>query len=148
MGAFEAAPESGCATDGVMSQSEAQANALWALRDGISESIAGFTPYKNDLAVRVSAMPAFLKEVDHIIGSSYPAFEVCWFGHIGDGNLHLNILKPEGLALAAFQTQCKDLSPRLFKAVQRHQAASPPNTELGSPSETSCVSRAAPGKSS
>ena len=123
MSAFEAALESGCATDGVMSHSEAQANALWALRDGISESIAGFTPYKNDLAVRVSAMPAFLNEVDHIIGSSYPAFEVCWFGHIGDGNLHLNILKPEGLPLDAFQAQCNDLSPRLFEAVQRHQGS-------------------------
>ena len=123
MGAFESALEGGWATDGVMSQSEGQAQALWALRDGISESIAGFTPYKNDLAVRVSAMPAFLKEADHIIGTSYPAFEVCWFGHIGDGNLHLNILKPEGLPLDAFQAQCKDLSPRLFEAVQRHQGS-------------------------
>ena len=123
LGAFEAALDAGYATDGVLSQSEGQAQALWALRDGISESIAGFTPYKNDLAVRVSAMPAFLKETDHIIGTSYPAFEVCWFGHIGDGNLHLNILKPEGLSLAAFQAQCKDLSPRLFEAVQRHQGS-------------------------
>ena len=123
VGAFKAALEGGCATDGVMSQSEAQAKALWALLDGISESIAGFTPYKNDLAVRVSAMPAFLKEIDQIIGTSYPAFEVCWFGHIGDGNLHLNILKPEALPLDAFQAQCNDLSPRLFEAVQRHQGS-------------------------
>ena len=123
LGAFEAALGAGWASDGVLSQSEGQAQALWALRDSISESIAGFTPYKNDLAVRVSAMPAFLKEIDQIIGTSYPAFEVCWFGHIGDGNLHLNILKPEGLALAAFQAQCKDLSPRLFEAVQRHQGS-------------------------
>ena len=123
LGAFKTALDAGCATEGVLSQSEGQAQALWALRDGISESIAGFTPYKNDLAVRVSAMPAFLKEIDHIIGTSYPAFEVCWFGHIGDGNLHLNILKPEGVSLAAFQTQCKDLSPRLFEAVQRHQGS-------------------------
>ena len=121
--AFEAALGAGWAADGVMSQSDAQAEALWALRHGISDSIAPDTPHKNDLAVKVSALPAFLADVERLVAARHPDFEVCWFGHIGDGNVHLNILKPEGLPLAAFQAECKDLSPDLFHAVALHQGS-------------------------
>jgi FAD/FMN-containing dehydrogenase len=95
MRCFEETLEAGWVSDGVLSQSERQAQDLWALREGISESIAPFTPYKNDLSVRVSAMPEFVDEVDALVATSYPEFEICWYGHIGDGNLHLNILKPD-----------------------------------------------------
>ncbi len=121
--AFQTVLQAGWAADGVMSQSDAQAKALWALRDGISESIASCTPHKNDLAVRVSDMPAFLTQIDHLVAQRYPAFDVCWFGHIGDGNLHLNILKPEHLSLEAFQARCQSISPLLFEAVQSHRGS-------------------------
>jgi FAD/FMN-containing dehydrogenase len=39
----------------------------------------------------VSKVPAFLHDIDRISSANYPDFEVIWFGHIGDGNLHLNI---------------------------------------------------------
>ena len=118
--AFQRALDEGWASDGVMSQSDAQAAALWALREGITESIAAETPYKNDIAVRMSAMPAFLDDVDRVVAESYPSWEVCWFGHIGDGNLHLNILRPRDLAEDAFYARCHAISPRLFERVQAH----------------------------
>ncbi|MEM1433696.1 MAG: FAD-binding oxidoreductase [Pseudomonadota bacterium] len=114
---FEALLHEGLVTDGVISQSGQQAAALWALREGISESIAPELPYKNDLAVRVSQVPEFLAEVDALVQANYPDFEVCWYGHIGDGNLHLNILKPAGLDKEAFFERCHQLSPRIFAAV-------------------------------
>ena len=117
LAAFEDSLGSGWVSDGVMSQSEAQARALWALREGITESIAPETPYKNDLAVRISDVPAFLDDVDRAVGRVYPDFEICWFGHIGDGNVHLNILKPSGLTLAAFYERCDAMSPELFELV-------------------------------
>ena len=46
--------------------------------------------------------PAFISEIDAIVSQNYPDFEICWFGHIGDGNLHLNILKPENLTKDEF----------------------------------------------
>ena len=107
----------GLVTDGVVSQSEAQAAALWALREGISESIAPELPYKNDLAVRVEQVPAFLADIDALVSDGYPDFEVCWYGHIGDGNLHLNILKPASLSKEAFFERCHQMSPRIFEAV-------------------------------
>ena len=120
LAAFADALEAGEAADGVMSQSEAQAQALWTLREGITESIAAQTPYKNDLAVRVSEAPAFLAAVDRLVAEHYPDLEVCWFGHIGDGNLHLNILKPPALELEAFHQRCNAISPLLFAVVQAH----------------------------
>ena len=120
LAAFEEALAAGWAVDGVVSRSDAQAAALWALREGITESIAPRLPYKNDLAVRVSALPAFLEDVDRLVAENYPDWETCWFGHIGDGNLHLNILKPPSLGAAAFHQRCHEISPRLFAAVRGH----------------------------
>ena len=117
LAAFEESLASGWVGDGVMSHSDAQARALWALRDGITESIAPETPYKNDLAVRVSDVPGFLEDVDRAVGRVYPDFEICWFGHIGDGNVHLNILKPPGLTVTAFYERCDAMGPELFKLV-------------------------------
>ncbi|RMA80233.1 FAD-binding oxidoreductase [Umboniibacter marinipuniceus] len=116
---FEHCLIEGWVVDGVMSQSEQQAASLWRLREGISESIAPRTPYKNDLSVSVSKVPAFLAKVDSIVAEHYPTFEVCWFGHIGDGNLHLNILKPEELAVDAFVEQCKAVSALIFEEIAR-----------------------------
>ncbi len=123
LGAFQTALEQRWVSDGIMSQSEAQARSLWALREGISESIAASTPYKNDLAVRISEVPGFLAEVDRIVGEHYPDFEVCWYGHIGDGNLHLNILKPGHLTLDDFYEQCHRISPTLFAAVRARRGS-------------------------
>jgi len=117
MHAFQEAVGSGCVTDGVLSHSEKQAADLWQLREGISESIAPYTPYKNDLSVRISVMPEFIDRVDALVAASYPDFEVCWYGHIGDGNLHLNILKPEDLTVEGFFERCHDISARIFSEV-------------------------------
>src|SRR5690606_18263730 len=64
-----------------------------------------------------SRMPEFLDEVDALVRESYPDFEVCWYGHIGDGNLHLNVLKPEDMSQQDFYRRCHDISPKIFAAV-------------------------------
>jgi len=118
LAAFEHCLHQGWVDDGVLSQSDAQAAALWQLREGISESIAQYTPYKNDLAVKVSQLPTFLDGVTQVVQSAYPDFEVCWYGHIGDGNLHLNILKPQELSVGEFYDQCNKISPRIFELIR------------------------------
>lgn len=115
---FEQCVSEGWVGDGVLSQSDAQAASLWQLREGISESIAKYTPYKNDLAVKVSKLPDFLVDVTRVVQTAYPDFEVCWYGHIGDGNLHLNILKPDALSISEFYDKCNTISPRIFEIVQ------------------------------
>ncbi len=121
--AFEAVVESGWVTDGVISQSEAQAQSLWRYREHISESITPFTPYKNDVAVRVSDVPAFLREVEQAVVTSYPDFEIIWFGHIGDGNLHLNILKPGDWETNRFKSECEKVSDQVLAIVARYNGS-------------------------
>lgn len=120
MALFEHCLEQGWIVDGTISQSLTQAESLWRLREDISETIAQFTPYKNDIAVRVSAVPQFLKDVDSLVREQYPEFEIIWFGHIGDGNVHLNILKPQNLEAQLFFEQCGSVSNQVFSLVQQY----------------------------
>lgn len=117
MECFESVMEQGWVLDGVMSQSETQAESLWTLREGISESITSYTPYKNDISVLPSKVPEFLSAVEQQVTEAYPDFECIWFGHIGDGNLHLNILKPDALSIEDFRNQCSECSKIIYQKV-------------------------------
>lgn len=120
---FEHCVEQGWVVDGVMSQSEQQLENLWKLREYISETIAHWTPYKNDISVTVGQVPAFLRDIDQIVAKNYPDFEVVWFGHIGDGNLHLNILKPDNLSKDEFFAQCATVNQWVFETVQKYNGS-------------------------
>ena len=120
LAAFEHCVGEGWVVDGVISQSQAQAAQLWRLREGITESLAPYVPYKNDVSVRVSAMPAFLAETQALLAREYPHFDVVWFGHIGDGNLHINVLKPEGMSQPEFVSECERVTKLLADALHRH----------------------------
>ena len=123
MALFERCVEQGWASDGVISQSDAQAASLWRLREGISETLAPFTPYKNDISVVVSRVPDFLEDIDAIVGRQYPDFEIVWFGHIGDGNLHLNILKPDAMVKEEFFRRCETVNTQVFETVQKYNGS-------------------------
>ncbi|WP_349568701.1 FAD-binding oxidoreductase [Azotobacter salinestris] len=120
---FEHCVEQGWVLDGVMSQSEQQLQNLWKLREYISETISHWTPYKNDVSVTIGKVPAFLKEIDAIVGEHYPDFEIVWFGHIGDGNLHLNILKPDAMDKDEFFAKCATVNKWVFEIVQKYNGS-------------------------
>jgi FAD/FMN-containing dehydrogenase len=120
---FEYCVEQGWVIDGVMSQSQQQLQNLWKLREYLSETISHWTPYKNDISVTVSKVPAFLNEIDAIVSEHYPDFEVVWYGHIGDGNLHLNILKPENLAKEEFFAKCATVNKWVFEIVEKYNGS-------------------------
>jgi FAD/FMN-containing dehydrogenase len=123
MSLFEHCMEQGWISDGTISQSLGQAQNLWRLREDISETIAQFTPYKNDISVKVSRVPQFLSDVDELVSEAYPDFEIIWFGHIGDGNVHLNILKPDALSREEFFERCGKVSEMVFDVVQRYDGS-------------------------
>lgn len=120
LAAFEQAMEHGWVSDGVIAQSQAQAAALWRLREDITESLAPRRPYKNDVSVRISQVPAFLHDMQALLTREYPDIEVVWFGHIGDGNLHINVLCPQAMAEDAFIAQCEHVTRLLAGTLQRH----------------------------
>ncbi|MFT6093893.1 MAG: FAD/FMN-containing dehydrogenase [Pseudohongiellaceae bacterium] len=120
---FEQSMEEGWVLDGTISQNLNQAKSLWRLREDISETISQFTPYKNDISVKVARVPEFLTEVDELVSKAYPDFEIIWFGHIGDGNVHLNILKPEAMAAAEFFEECGKVSSWVFEIVKNYDGS-------------------------
>ncbi|MET0377424.1 MAG: FAD-binding oxidoreductase [Spongiibacteraceae bacterium] len=123
MALFERCVENGWVLDGVMSQSLEQLQNLWRLREDISETLSRWTPYKNDIATVISKVPSFIAEVDALVSREYPDFEIVWFGHIGDGNVHLNILKPDALSVAEFHEKCHHVSKWIFEIVQNYHGS-------------------------
>ena len=95
--------EAGEVADGALAASQAQAAKLWALRENISEAqkIEGIS-IKHDVAVPVSAIPAFLERANVLLAQAFPGIRVIAFGHVGDGNLHYNLSKPDAQENAAF----------------------------------------------
>lgn len=85
----------GLASDAAVAASGAQAQALWALREDISEAqrIEGVS-IKHDVSVPVSRLPEFLERAGAALAARWPDIRVVAFGHIGDGNLHYNLSKP------------------------------------------------------
>jgi len=107
MRVFEQCMQAGWVLDGVLSQTLAQARELWLLRESMSETLARWLPYKNDIALRIAVLPAFIERARALVEREYRGLEVVWYGHVGDGNLHLNVLKPETMPVAEFSGLCE-----------------------------------------
>ncbi|HZS38128.1 MAG TPA: FAD-binding oxidoreductase [Polyangia bacterium] len=121
---LESLVERDLVSDGTLAQSAAQAAELWALREGISESLSatGF-PHKNDVALPLAALEAFCAELEAVFAREYPGWEICLFGHIGDGNLHVNVMKPDDLDRPAFQARTAAADRDLFTLVRKHHGS-------------------------
>jgi FAD/FMN-containing dehydrogenase len=91
------AVEVGMVEDATLAASEAQAEALWRLRESMSEAerIDGIAA-KHDVAVPVSAMPGFMEASRREVETAFAGARVLAFGHLGDGNVHFNVRPPAG----------------------------------------------------
>jgi FAD/FMN-containing dehydrogenase len=123
MAVFEKCLEEGWLSDGALAQSEIQAKNFWRYREDISESLSKYSPYKNDISVAISQVPAFMVALDQVLTKAYPQWEVVWFGHIGDGNLHINILRPEGMSKEKFVQECRQVDELVFKIVKQFKGS-------------------------
>jgi FAD/FMN-containing dehydrogenase len=116
--------ESGLASDGTIAQHGSQARDLWALREGISESLSATgLPHKNDVALPIAELDAFCSELDAVFARRYPGWEICLFGHVGDGNLHINVMKPDAMSREEFFAKTKEADRDLFELVERHHGS-------------------------
>ena len=117
---FEQALEKGFISDGAAGESPAQAEKLWSFRENISEGLSqNHTPYKNDISVKISDLPKFLSSASTLLQKEYPGFTTAWFGHIGDGNLHINILKPDKILQEDFVKKCESVNTLLFSLIKK-----------------------------
>ena len=89
--------EDGTIQDAVLAQTEVQAKAFWRLREvqSAAQKPEGAT-WKHDVSVPVSRVPAFLAQAGEAALALAPGARVVAFGHVGDGNIHYDVLQPAG----------------------------------------------------
>jgi len=89
--------EGGLIRDAVVAQTDTQAKALWAIRENQSpaQKPEGAT-WKHDVSVPVSQVAAFLAEATAAMQAFAPGARIAAFGHVGDGNIHYDVLRADG----------------------------------------------------
>jgi len=96
----------GSILDAVLAESDAQADALWLLREELSpaQKREGAC-IKHDVSVPVSRIPEFIRAASDAVLAEMPDIRILAFGHVGDGNVHFNLSQPVGADSAAFLDQ-------------------------------------------
>jgi FAD/FMN-containing dehydrogenase len=124
-GLLEAALESGLIGDAAVAGSIEQSNAMWHLRESIPLAQVEEGPnIKHDIALPVSAVPAFVEATDAALAAAFPGIRLVNFGHLGDGNLHYNVQAPEGVAAADFLRDHEHaVNAIVYDAVMRHHGS-------------------------
>jgi FAD/FMN-containing dehydrogenase len=94
---LEGALEAGLIVDAALAQNEAQAAAFWALREGQSAAQKSQGPaWKHDVSVPISRIADFIAAAGEALTARFPGVRIDAFGHVGDGNIHYDVLGPVG----------------------------------------------------
>ena len=106
---LSAALEAGEAVDAAVAVSGAQSAAFWHLRESITLALARADAcVKHDISLPASRIPAFVQSTDRALAQAFPGVAMRVFGHLGDGNLHYNLLPPAGARHADIQALVHD----------------------------------------
>jgi FAD/FMN-containing dehydrogenase len=118
---LEEAAGKGFVADAAIAASQAQAEALWGLREAASEvqKYEGGS-IKHDVSVPVSAIPRFIEEASAAVTALIPGSRPVPFGHYGDGNIHFNISQPKGADNAAFLARWDEVAALVHGIVFRY----------------------------
>lgn len=107
--------------DGVVASSSEEARRMWAYRELITESIAATCHVlKNDVTVRIKDLQAFIAAVEALSQrKDEDAVQIILFGHVGDGNIHLNYVRDKKLSTKeAFAMSAHPLIEAVFGILQ------------------------------
>ena len=143
---LETAINQGCVTDAVVAQTQAQAKALWHIRESIplAQPLEGLN-IKHDISVAVSRIPEFVRVTDALLQAAFPGVRMVTFGHLGDGNLHYNVQAPVGVDAAAFLSDCEaDVNGIVYASVDKFYGSISAEHGIGSLKVDSLVAHKSP----
>ena len=116
--------EAGEILDATIAENEAQAAAFWHLRHVISVAMRPEgAQAKYDVSVPVAAVPAFLRDADAAVDKVLPGARIIAFGHMGDGNIHYDVLQAEGSDRAAFDEAEDAIEQAVYDVIDRHHGS-------------------------
>ncbi len=106
----------GLVTDGTLAASAQQRAQLWHLREHIPEAeVANGGSVKHDISVPTSVLPAFITEASALVAAHGAGGRLSIYGHVGDGNVHFNVVAPAGVEPAGYKIWLEaEVSPRLY----------------------------------
>ncbi|MGE0501597.1 MAG: FAD-binding oxidoreductase [Rhizobiaceae bacterium] len=114
----------GCVADAVMTDSLAQAAALWRIRESLSDAQRPEgVSLKHDLSVPVATIPEFIDRAAAAVERVAPGARIVCFGHMGDGNLHYNISQPVGADPAAFAALRHEMNAAVHGLVRQFEGS-------------------------
>ena len=111
--------------DGTLTANESQTADLWAMRHHISEAMKRDPQYcvKCDISVPVNRIPAFLTAADEAVEAAAPGARVIAFGHMGDGNIHYDILGPENGTYDDFKSRSAEMERLVHDVAVAHDGS-------------------------
>lgn len=109
--------EEGAVLDGIIAASEQQRAALWHLREHIPEGeVRHGGSVKHDVAVRCSRIADFIAAAEGLAGRLAPGAIQSVYGHVGDGNVHFNLVCPPGEDIKPWKARIEaEVSPRIHE---------------------------------
>lgn len=111
--------KTGLVTDGAIAQSEKQRQNFWRIRESLSEAqkLEGIS-IKHDIALPIDRIPEFHQVTEKALHDRFPGCRVTPFGHLGDGNLHYNVMQPKGSDGASFASCWEEMNELVHSLVQ------------------------------
>jgi FAD/FMN-containing dehydrogenase len=116
--------ESGTATDAIIAQSDRERQELLRLREAIpdGELVEGGA-VKHDISVPINKIPETVAAIETLVAQKFPAFRLNIFGHVGDGNLHVNIRPPAGQTLTDIAARKAEITEAVEALAMAHQGS-------------------------
>ncbi len=96
--ALESAYEAELITDAAISQSEADCERFWALRDDVEQVVHGGVPLGFDISLPIGEMESYISNLAEVLPGAIGEHKLFVFGHLGDGNLHVVVQVPAASA--------------------------------------------------
>ncbi|MDB5524317.1 MAG: FAD-binding protein [Rhizobium sp.] len=131
--------------DGVVAASRAQGEKLWLLREMMVEwQGRGGRYLRTDVSVPISSLASFVSEAIEALGESHPEALPVTYGHVGDGNIHLNVVPPEHMGPDAVETLFHATEKIIFDVIDRHGGSISAEHGIGKVKQQAFLERADP----
>ncbi|WAC48971.1 FAD-binding oxidoreductase [Asticcacaulis sp. SL142] len=110
--------------DAAIAQNDTQAAAFWRLREehSAAEKVEG-AAWKHDISVPLSRMAEYMEEGAKAIEAFLPGARLVAFGHVGDGNVHFNVIVPEGMDTKVFNDLRNEGSKVVHDLVHQYEGS-------------------------